>query len=202
MTTLATKHTQHVEIKSETRGEVKATFSRFNVVDKDGDLTLPSAFDIGAEVPISAYGHASWQGALPVGRGTIRADHETAWIDAEFFLTTTSGRETFEVIKQLGPLGEWSYGFDVLADDYEHIDGREVHILKRLHVFEVSPVLRGAGIRTTTLDAKGTPQDDVAREYARFVAAMHADTMRDELTVIRDQVDLTAIRDQLERTAS
>jgi hypothetical protein len=36
---------------------VSAVFATFGVIDRDGDLALPGAFEDGAEVDISSYGH-------------------------------------------------------------------------------------------------------------------------------------------------
>src|SRR6267143_465037 len=94
------------------KGSFKATIATFNVVDKDGDVTFPGAFPIGKQIPISAYGHTSWEGALPVGMGVVGADEKTAWIDGKFFTDTTAGLDTYKTVKNLGPLGEWSYGFN------------------------------------------------------------------------------------------
>lgn len=144
-----------VEIKDESQGLVRAVFSTFNVIDSDRDVTLPGAFTDGAPVRISAYNHRSWDDALPVGKGMIHADDHEAILDGEFFMTTSHGRDTFETVKQLGPLAEWSYGYDVLDAEPGTQDGRAVQFLKRLAVHEVSPVLRGAGVNTRTLEAKG-----------------------------------------------
>lgn len=57
---------------------------------------MPGAFEDGAQVVVSAYGHQSWNGALPVGKATIHADHEKAWADVQFLMTTQAGRDTFE----------------------------------------------------------------------------------------------------------
>lgn len=165
-----TKRLDVVEIKAGDGGEVRAVFSRFDVVDADGDVTLPGAFEDGAGVPISAYGHASWQGALPVGKGVIRSDRSTAWVDAQFFMGTAAGRDTFEVVKQLGSLGQWSYGYDPVDVDFGQFADRRVRFLKRLTVHEVSPVLLGAGVNTMTLGVDGEIQDLMDREFARFVS--------------------------------
>ena len=145
---------RHVEIKSADRGEVSAVFSTFNVIDSDGDVTLPGAFTDGAELVISSYGHTSWGGALPVGKGRIRMTAKEAIVDGQFFMDTTSGRDTFSVVKQLGPLGQWSYGYDVMDSDPGVFNGTDVRFLKSLLVHEASPVLVGAGVNTRTLDAK------------------------------------------------
>lgn len=147
-----------IEIKNEEKGEVRAVFSTFNVIDHDGDVTLPGAFENGAKVTISAYGHKSWMGELPVGRGVIAVDEDRAVLDGKFFLSTEAGRETFETVKAMGDLQEWSYGFDVLevgkVDDLpEELNGA-FRVLSKLKVHEVSPVLLGAGIDTRTLAVK------------------------------------------------
>src|SRR2546428_295846 len=100
-------------IKSEARGEVEAVFATFNVKDKDGDWTLPGAFTDGAEVLIGAYGHSSWGGQLPVGKGTIRTTAKDARLQGKFFLDIPSGHDHFIVARELRARQQWSYGFDV-----------------------------------------------------------------------------------------
>lgn len=164
------KRIQSVEIKDADKGEVSAVFSTFNVIDKDGDVTLPGAFSDGAEIVVSAYGHTTWSGALPVGTGRIRTTDTEAIADMKFFLDTAAGRDTFKVVKRLGPRQEWSYGFDI--DDAEpgvH-DGQDVRLLKRLTPHEVSPVLVGAGVNTRTISAKA--RKDGAPVTAQYKAAI------------------------------
>ncbi len=137
-----------MEIKTDGEpGEFRATFSTFNVIDKDNDVTLPGAFKDGAAVRISYWGHR-WQD-LPVGRGVIHQDGTRAFVDGRFFLDTTAGKETYLTVKGLGDLQEWSYGYDVLNSELGKQDGRDVRFLKELAVAEVSPVMLGAGITMT-----------------------------------------------------
>jgi hypothetical protein len=163
------KQLSRVEIKSADKGEVSAVFATFNVKDKDGDVTLPGAFEDGAEVIVSSYQHTSWQGALPVGQGRIRTTKTEAILDAKFFMDTTSGRDTFAVIKALGPRQQWSYGFDTLEADRGKFQGEEVQFLKKMLVHEVSPVLVGAGVNTRTLAAKAA-KDRTTQEEAVVTA--------------------------------
>jgi len=147
-----------VTVKAADKGEVSAVFSTFNVLDKDGDVTLPGAIKDGAEVVISAYqhgSHAEMGGKLPVGRGVIHTTDSEAILDGKFFLNTTHGRDTFETVKGLGPLGDWSYSLhDVIAERGE-FNGQPANFLKSIFVKEVSPVLIGSGINTRTLGVKG-----------------------------------------------
>lgn len=152
----------HVDVKDADEGHVVATFSRFDVIDSDRDVTLPNAFEEGAELVVSAYGHRSWQGDLPVGRGVIKVTPTEAQLHAQFFMNVPEARSTFEVIKQLGSLGQWSYGFDVLDSDFGEKDGQRVRYLKRLKVWEASPVLVGAGVDVRTVETRSR-EDTVAR---------------------------------------
>lgn len=166
-----------VEVKDPDQGLVEAIFSRFDVIDADGDVTRRGAFADGASVRISAYGHASWAGALPVGRGVIRVQDDVAILDGAFFLETAHGRDHFEVVKQMGDLQEWSYGFDVDRWSAGQFDGREVRFLEALTVHEVSPVLLGAGVETGTLSVKGLA---FTQEADAALAAVDALIVRSE----------------------
>jgi len=143
-----------IELKEDDgeEGTFQAVFSRLNVIDYDGDITLPGAFTNGQKVRISYWGHR-WQD-LPVGRGEIHADNEKAWVDGKFFLDTTPGLETYKTVKNLAELQEWSYGFDILEAENGEKDGKYVRYLKSLKVHEVAPVFLGAGIGTETTAIK------------------------------------------------
>lgn len=138
-----------IEFKlSDTPGAFRAVFSLFNAVDLDKDVTLPGAFTDGQEVRIAQWAH-NWA-MPPIGKGVINSDAERAWVDGEFFLATQAGKETYEVVKSLGSLGQWSYGFDVQQSSRGDFQGEPVRYLERLNVHEVSPVMLGAQPRTYT----------------------------------------------------
>jgi len=144
-------------------GGFTCQFATFDVIDHDGDVTLKGAFPEGREILVSAYQHGSWMGALPVGKAIVHEQTGEAIAEGQFNLQMASGRETYESVKFTGDLQEWSYGFRVLEagtdaelDAYagEHEGARPMRIIKKVDVFEVSPVLKGAGIGTATLDIK------------------------------------------------
>lgn len=143
-----------VTVKDYDAGVVEAAFSKFNTRDLDGDVTLKEAFTPNDRVKISAYNHGSWDAHLPVGVGTIQVRDDCAVLQGRFFMNTTAGRDTFEVVKGLGDLGEWSYGFTVADQEFDTFEGKQSRILKKVNVYEVSPVLKGAGIGTGTLSVK------------------------------------------------
>lgn len=144
-----------VVVKDASKGEVSAVFSTFNVLDHDGDVLLPGAIKDGAEVVISAYGHRSHAGELPVGKGVIKTSKEDAVLEGKFFLGTEAGRDTFEVVKELGPLGEWSYSLNDVVSKSGEFQGQSANFIESVFVKEVSPVLMGAGLNTRTLATKG-----------------------------------------------
>lgn len=128
-----------------------------DVIDKDGDVTLKGAFTDGQPVVISAYGHGSWDGKLPVGKGVITEVDDLAVMTGQFFLNTTHGADTFEVVKELSEddLQEWSYSLHDVTASRAMVAGKSVRLLERVKlVKEVSPVLMGAGVDTRTLSAK------------------------------------------------
>lgn len=152
------------DLKDASKGEVSARIATLNVKDHDGDVVLPGFFPEESQVVISAYGHQTWQGALPVGRGTVRPEGDAAIFDGKFFMDTSQGRDTFLTVKQVADLQEWSWGYDVLpgAAKKGEKDGEQVRFLGPLEdgsaggkIHEVSPVLVGASVGTGTLSIKG-----------------------------------------------
>lgn len=161
------------EIKDEAKGEVEAVFATLNVKDSDDDVTRPGAFENGAEVVISAYNHKTWEGALPVGKGVIQEVGDEVVMKGRFFMNTSAGRDTFEVVKELGARQQWSYGFTVKDSERGEHEGKSVRFLKRMDVYEVSPVLRGAGVNTRTTAAKSF-KDEVAEAVVAVEAAVES----------------------------
>jgi len=145
-----------IELKKDKPGAFTARIATLKVIDKDGDVTLPGAFPEGKTILISAYQHGSWMGELPVGKGIIHEVENEVLVEGEFNLKSETGKEHYETIKFAPDLQEWSYGFKVIdAEEDTEYEGNHVwRILKKVDVFEASPVLRGAGMNTATLAIK------------------------------------------------
>ena len=169
-------------IKDGPEGNVVARIATLNVVDRDGDITVPGAFGSVEGVKVSLFNHSSAYGAaLPVGVGKIFERGDGAFFEGALFLDTTGGRELHTTLKRLSEAGapsEWSYGFEV-AESEDAMHGDEiVRVLKRLTPFEVSPVLRGAGIATQTMTVKSGQDASAAtlalsqRERARVAVRL------------------------------
>ncbi|MEU8683154.1 HK97 family phage prohead protease [Streptomyces sp. NPDC048611] len=160
-----------VEFKDAGHGQVEAVFATLGVKDHDGDVTLKGAFDQDAPVRISAYNHASWGGALPIGKGTIREEGDQVVFRGEFF-KTQAAQDTRETLKGLGAMGEWSYGFDVVESEPGNHKGESVRLLKKMKVHEVSPVMLGAGIGTSTRSVKGLEQNTLGEAVEAVIAVI------------------------------
>ena len=93
-----TKHIKTpVELKADDTGAVTAVFSTFSVVDKDGDVVLPTALTNGQAVPMT-WSH-DW--SQPVGRGVVRVEEARALFDGHFFLDTQAGQEAYKTVKAM-----------------------------------------------------------------------------------------------------
>ena len=151
-----------IELKADKPGAFTARIATLNVIDKDGDVTLPGAFPAGKTILISSYMHGSWGGELPVGKGVIAEKGDEVLVEGEFNLNTETGKEHYETLKFTPDLSEWSYGFTILVLDEEspwNENPKVYRVLKSLDVFEASPVLRGAGINTALLAIKTNKQN-------------------------------------------
>lgn len=173
-----------LEIKDVDQGEVCAVVATLGVVDKDGDVFLPGSFPDSAAVKMSAYGHdVIMEGAAPVGKGSIRVQGDRAIFEGKFFMSSSRGREAFNIVKELGGDGEWSFGFPrgstqtaKMSDDWK-AKGAQRLIAKQQPV-EASPVFVGAGVGTGTVYTKSkedeSPPPDPAIEAARLEAEQEA----------------------------
>lgn len=159
-----------VAFKNDDAGEVEAVFATLNIIDLDGDVILPGAVKDGAPVIISSYGHGSWSGDLPVGKGTVHEVGDELVVKSRFFLDSAPGRDTFATVKGLAEMGEWSWSLQNVVSERGDWDGRDANIISSVGlVKEVSPVFTGAGINTRTLATKG--QDLKFSEHCEAVVA-------------------------------
>ena len=140
-------------------GTGRAVFATLNVVDKDGDVTLPGAFK---EQTVKLVGGHEWK-QPNIGYAKIREEGEEAVADFQFYLDMPSAKEWYTAVKknfEAGVPQEYSYGFHVRKDSVSERDGRKIRELQDLDVFEVSFVMSGAGEDTRTLEVKDTKAAD------------------------------------------
>jgi hypothetical protein len=175
-----TKALECIELKNAEKGEVEAVIATLGVVDHDGDIIREGAIPEGTKVTMSSYNHDTAPslfgngGTLPVGKGSIRIDGKKAVFDGRMFIDKSArARETFGVLQEMGSQMEWSFGFHVIGVETPSEEERKKgasRILTKLDVFEVSPVLVGAGIGTRTLAAKAADEEAAAAKAAAEAA--------------------------------
>ena len=138
----------------DSKGFLKAVFATLGVVDKDGDVVHKGS--IGKQdVLISAYQHKSWDGALPVGKGRVYEKGDLAIFEGHFNMELQSGHDHYSALKFAPELAEFSWGFNTVKYDYEKTDdGWLIMNIRETKIFEVSPVLVGAGVGTGVVEMK------------------------------------------------
>jgi hypothetical protein len=173
------------------QGSFAAFFAPFEQWDKGGDWTERGAFGR-QNVVISSYGHgSSVDGRLPVGKGVIYDGPDGGICEGRFFLNTTIGKETYDTVKELGDLQEWSYYLPSVVSEVGERAGRKGRILKKIKVQEVCPVLRGMGNGTRTLAIKSTDLSNREIEgptfSERYDSMIHE--VRDVVARLKGRVD-------------
>ena len=162
-----------LEFKGDSEGKVSAVFSVFNTLDSDGDVVVPKAIKSGfksGSVPM-VWAH-KWD--MPIGKGEIKQDGDKATFEGSFFMDTESGKEAYNLVKAMGDLQQWSFGYRVNDSErgtFEN-EGKEAdaRYLKDLSVYEVSPVLVGANQDTYTMAIKSN--NELVKELAEEKAVL------------------------------
>lgn len=153
------------ELKAaDAKGNATFAIATLGVVDHDGDVTEPGFF--GRQPVQMLPSHDSSH--VPLGKGVIYEQGDKAIADVKFNLAIPAARDWHAAIKfdfeNPPSLQEYSYGFQLAADGQRTgtFKGRAVRFLQPrkdgspgARVFEVSPVLLGAGIGTHTVAVKG-----------------------------------------------
>ena len=150
-----------LEFKADGEGKVSAVFSVFNTLDSDGDVVVPEAIKSGfksGSVPM-VWAH-KWD--MPIGKGEIKSDGDKATFEGSFFMDTESGKEAYNLVKAMGDLQQWSFGYRVNDSERGKFKSGDKDVdaryLKDLSVYEVSPVLVGANQDTYTMTIKSNKE--------------------------------------------
>lgn len=164
-------------------GNGLARIAILSEIDHDGDTYEPGAFSGQGDQVAQILAAHNW-GSVPLGKARIYEDGNEALAELSLNLDTATGKEWHAALKfdlEHGkPVQEWSYGFRVLDSVVEQRDGKRIRVLKKLKVFEVSPVVQGAGVGTGTLVMKGAQLkaghfERVTGDLADLLASVKAD---------------------------
>ena len=148
-----------------------AVFATLNVVDADGDLTMPGAF---GEQHVTLLPAHDW-GHVPLGRARIYEDGNEALAEFRLNLEVAAARDWHAALKfdlaHQPALQEWSYGYRPVEFSYTSDGNNRVRVLSKISVSEVSPVLRGAGVGTRTVALKSRAEAEAATVARRLLSA-------------------------------
>lgn len=152
--------TKHLAAKAVTfdpdrEGAFTAQIAVLDVPDHDGDILRREAIPPDATVmvvPTHDWSH------IPMGAARLTIEGDRVLAVGELNLDLTAGREwrsalLFDLAH--GGLQEWSYGFFLQDARDIAVDGVVRREMLKIDPVEVSPVLRGAGVRTGTVAVKG-----------------------------------------------
>lgn len=132
-------------------GIIEAYVSIFNNIDSDGDIITRGAFleSLAKKMPKGVWSH-NWDAPIALTL-EAREDEKGLYIKGQFVLTVQKAREAFELIKA-GVIDEFSIGFRILDWEYNDAGNR---VIKKVKLYEWSPVLAGANPETELLGVKG-----------------------------------------------
>jgi len=155
------RYTNNAKVLDESSGLVEAFVNSMGIIDSDGDVISPQAFDrsIQSNLPIPVLNHHDQSQIV----GKVISANAVPFNDGEYRLKavmqmnldTESGRDAFSNVK--GQFSrEWSVGFNGVKDGsrMEREGDSVVRLIDDLDWVETSMVVRGASPNTTTISAK------------------------------------------------
>lgn len=139
-------------------GRITALVARIGVTNQNGLKLMPGVLGANGRQPIivSRWNHDSvfMGGEGPVGAGEVYEEDGYIRMQAQLFMDTQGGQETFSVLKGLGDIAEYSVSIHHDGQEFEVVKEGEKHIREITYgaIMEVSPVDRGADRYTRTMD--------------------------------------------------
>ena len=132
--------------------EMRATFvvATMGVEDQDGDILVPGSVGV-QRCMLGGWQHTISRGTIPIGKAGLHEDQDKLIADVEFNPNIQAAVETWHSIKFAPELVEVSFG---LLPKQWGWGENYVRMIQKMDVFEVSPVLRGAGIGTGVMSVK------------------------------------------------
>ena len=161
------------KVLDERLGIVEAYVNTMGVVDHDGDVIDPNAFNSSLVEPIhipvlAGHDHGSIVGkVLEAHPHHIGGEEYKLFARMQMNLETQGGREAFSNIAG-GFVREWSVGFNIPSADavvYDRGGQKAIRRINALDWVEVSSVIRGASPATGTIAAKSADMDTEEKPY-------------------------------------
>jgi hypothetical protein len=131
---------------------MRVILATLGVLDHDHDILVPGLMHR-AEVPATILGAHEFK-AVPLGRSLIREVNGTLQADLDFN-TSGPGEDWFRALThdfrhEWPSVQEFSFAFRVLEHESGLVENQRVRFLKKIAIFECSPVVMGASINSGT----------------------------------------------------
>ena len=142
--------------------QLRATLvvATMGVTDKDDDILEPGSVGV-QRCLMGNWGHTISRGSTPIGKAGLHEEGDKLIAEVEFNPAIQSALEAYESIRFAPDLTEVSFG---LIPEEWSFDSSYRRVIKKMRVFEVSPVVMGAGVDTGVMSVK----DAKAIEYKEW----------------------------------
>jgi HK97 family phage prohead protease len=160
-----------VEFKAlATEGEFEGYASIFNNVDLGADVVLPGAFKkkdmaLTKDGKVRVLYQHYWD--KPIGKAEVEEDDKGLHFKASLILANSVAKDAYILMKE-GVLDGMSFGFDVVPGGAEYTEGG-IRQLKRLKLWEISPVTFGMNPKAGIDAVKSAGQLTTIREFEDFL---------------------------------
>ena len=156
------------KIIDEEKGMFEAHVSIFGNVDSYGEIVDKGAFtewltQYAGRYPKGVWAH-DWSQPI-IKTLECREDEIGLYVKGQFVLEVQRAREIYALMKE-GVITDFSFGFRVMEDSWDEV--AKVRHLKKIAIYEYSPVLVGANSEATLIGVKadGAPVDPPANADA------------------------------------
>ena len=153
-----------IKVIDEEKGIIEAYVSIFGNVDSYGEIVDKGAFSesIKNHFPRYPKGVRDHDWTQPIAKTLeIKEDERGLYVKAKLILEIEKARETYILMKE-GVLTDFSFGYRVDEDAIDPETG--FRHLKKLTIYEWSPVLVGANPKTTLVNVKSGEQGEEEEE--------------------------------------
>lgn len=148
-----------IKILDASLGIIEAYVSFFGNVDSYGDVVEKGAFAESIAKHFPRYPKGVWahDWTQPIAKTLeIKEDDQGLYVKGQLLLDIQKAKEAYILIKE-GVVTDFSFGYEV--DEAVIDESTGVRLLKKLTIYEWSPVLVGANDRATLLRVKGDGQE-------------------------------------------
>jgi hypothetical protein len=143
------------------KGILEAYVSIFNNVDLGGDKIIKGAFkeSLKKKYPVGVWMH-NWD--EPIAKTLVaKEDDKGLYIKAQLIAGVQKADEAYLLLKE-GVIDEFSIGYRVLEDEWEENGTR---VLKKIRLYEWSPVLAGMNPDTELIGVKEEKKDELKAKF-------------------------------------